>query len=209
MSNILSKLTNEQVSEFLLENPDFLLQNPALLTQLELQQHAQGATSLVHIQQRQLREHNAMLKHKIDELIEHAKENEQIYSLFSECHRQLWTNYDFKTLAVNLRNIICTNAAISECHLLKYDTKFDDLITHRLMNDGTYLGRVSQQERDLLFRPQTQSTALYLIGNSKHPVAILAFGSDDANHFEPAKDSLFVLEFVRSLQLRLLELELA
>jgi len=37
-------------------------------------------------------------------------------------------------------------------------------------------------------------------------VAILAFGSDDVNHFEPAKDSFFVLDFVRSLQLRLLEL---
>ncbi|HEA17452.1 MAG TPA: DUF484 family protein [Pseudoalteromonas prydzensis] len=207
MSNSNDKVTNEQVSEFLQQNPLFLAQNPALLAQLELQQ-AQGATSLVHIQQRQLREHNTMLKSKIDNLIKHAKENELIYSLFSECHRQLWTNYDFKTLAINLRNIICTNPAINECHLLKYDEKFAHLIEHRLQHNGVYLGRVNQQERDLLFSPATQSTALYLIGNSQHPIAILAFGSADANHFEPAKDSLFVLEFVRSLQLRLLELEL-
>ena len=135
-------------------------------------------------------------------------ENESIYRLFSQCHRQLWTNYDFKTLATNLRNIICTSPAISECHLVRYETKYDALIEHRLEETGTYLGRVSQQERDLLFAEQTQSTALYLIGNNQHPVAILAFGSLDANHFEPAKDSFFVLEFVRSLQLRLLELQL-
>ena len=132
--------------------------------------------------------------------------NELIYRLFSECHRQLWTNYDFTTLASNLRNIICTNPSINECHLVKYDKKFDDLLAHRLQDTGTYLGRVNQQERDLLFSDSTQSTALYLIGNTKHPVAILAFGSDDVNHFEPAKDSFFVLDFVRSLQLRLLEL---
>ncbi|OUS73752.1 hypothetical protein B5G52_03000 [Pseudoalteromonas sp. A601] len=204
----MSKITKQQVSDFLADNPDFLLQNPDLLTQLELQQHAQGATSLVHIQQRQLREHNTKLKAQIEQLIEQATENESIYRLFSQCHRQLWTNYDFKTLAINLRNIICTNPAISECHLVRYEAKYDALIEHRLKDTGTYLGRVSQQERDLLFAEQTQSTALYLICNNQHPVAILAFGSLDANHFEPAKDSFFVLEFVRSLQLRLLELQL-
>jgi len=204
----MNKITKQQVSDFLTENPDFLLQNPDVLAQLELQQKAQGATSLVHIQQRQLREHNTKLKAQIEQLIEQATENESIYRLFSQCHRQLWTNYDFKTLATNLRNIICTNPAISECHLVRYEAKYDGLIEHRLKDSGTYLGRVSQQERDLLFAEQTQSTALYLIGNNQHPVAILAFGSLDATHFEPAKDSFFVLEFVRSLQLRLLELQL-
>lgn len=202
----MSKQTEQQIAEYLKAHPDFLVNNPDVLVGLELHQQTEAATSLVHIQQRQLREHNTLLKNKIATLIEQAKENELIYRLFSECHRQLWTNYDFTTLASNLRNIICTNPSINECHLVKYDKKFDDLIAHRLQDTGTYLGRVNQQERDLLFSDSTQSTALYLIGNTKHPVAILAFGSDDVNHFEPAKDSFFVLDFVRSLQLRLLEL---
>ena len=202
----MSKLTEQQIAQYLTENPDFFIKQPELLADIELHQQAAGATSLVHIQQRQLREHNTFLKNKIDQLLEQAKENELIYRLFSECHRQLWTNYDFKTLAINLRNIICTNPLINECHLVKYEKKFDDLITHRLQNDGIYLGRINQQECDLLFSGSIQSPALYLIGNTAHPVAILAFGSHDVNHFEPAKDSFFVLEFVRSLQLRLLEL---
>ena len=202
----MSKQTEQQIAEYLKAHPDFIVNNPDVLAGLELHQQTEAATSLVHIQQRQLREHNTLLKNKIATLIEQAKENELIYRLFSECHRQLWTNYDFTTLASNLRNIICTNPSINECHLVKYDKKFDDLIAHRLQDTGTYLGRVNQQERDLLFSDSTQSTALYLIGNTKHPVAILAFGSHDVNHFEPAKDSFFVLDFVRSLQLRLLEL---
>ncbi|MGO2477691.1 MAG: DUF484 family protein [Pseudoalteromonas sp.] len=205
----MSQVTPQQVTEYLQQNPDFLLQNPALLTQLELQQQAQGATSLVHIQQRKLREHNTLLKNQIDTLIAQAKENELIYRLFSECHRQLWTNYDFKTLASNLRNIICTNPEVSECHLVRYEKKYDDLIAHRLADSGSYLGRANEQERELLFSKSTQSTALYLIGNNQNPVDILAFGSDNMSHFEPAKDSFFILEFVRSLQLRLLELERA
>ena len=51
----MSELTKQQVIDYLQQHPDFLINQPALLAQLELQQQVQGATSLVHIQQRQLR----------------------------------------------------------------------------------------------------------------------------------------------------------
>ncbi|MEM7150950.1 MAG: DUF484 family protein, partial [Pseudomonadota bacterium] len=131
---------------------------------------------------------------------------ELVYRLFSQCHRQLWSNYDFNTLASNLRNIICMSPTINECKLVRYDSAFEGLVKHRLSDSNHYLGRVNQQERDLLFNDDTQSTALYLIGEPTNPYAILAFGSHDENHFEPSQDNLFVLDFVRSLQIRLLEL---
>ena len=202
----MSELTKEQVAEYLARHPDFLIEQPKLLAQLELHHKTQGATSLVHIQQRQLREHNTQLKNQIHSMSEHATQNELVYRLFSQCHRQLWTNYDFNTLAANLRNIICTSPHISECRLVKYNNTFDELIEHRLSQFGHYLGRVNQQERELLFCENTQSSAIYLIGCAEKPVAILAFGSHDENHFEPAQDNLFVLDFVHALQLRLLEL---
>lgn len=60
----MSELTKQQVIDYLQQHPDFLIEQPKLLAQLELQQQVQGATSLVHIQQRQLREHNTQLKIK-------------------------------------------------------------------------------------------------------------------------------------------------
>ena len=90
--------------------------------------------------------------------------------------------------------------------MVKYNNTLDGLIEHRLSQFGHYLGRVNQQERELLFCENTQSSAIYLIGCAEKPVAILAFGSHDENHFEPAQDNLFVLDFVHALQLRLLEL---
>ena len=136
----------------------------------------------------------------------HATQNELVYRLFTQCHRQLWSNYDFNTLASNLQNIVCTSPTISDCKLIKYAPKYDGLIKHRLTSSNYYLGRIHQQECNLLFSDATQSVAIYLIGAVKKPTAILAFGSDDANHFAPEQDNLFVLDFVRSLQLRLLEL---
>jgi uncharacterized protein YigA (DUF484 family) len=202
----MSELTKQQVIDYLQQHPNFLINQPALLAQLELQQQVQGATSLVHIQQRQLREHNTQLKHQIETMTKHATQNELVYRLFSQCHRQLWSNYDFNTLASNLRNIICMSPTINECKLVRYDSAFEGLVKHRLSDSNHYLGRVNQQERDLLFNDDTQSTALYLIGEPTNPYAILAFGSHDENHFEPSQDNLFVLDFVRSLQIRLLEL---
>jgi uncharacterized protein len=202
----MSELTAAQVVAYLQQHPDFLLQHPELLAQLELQQQAPGATSLVHIQQRQLREHNTQLKNSMATMRKHAAENELVYRLFSQCHRELWGNYDFNTLASNVKNIICSSPQISACKLVKYEAKYSELVTHRLAENGYYLGRINQQERSLLFSDNIHSTAIYLIGGINKPIAILAFGSDDANHFEPAQDNLFVLDFVRSLHLRLLEL---
>jgi uncharacterized protein YigA (DUF484 family) len=136
----------------------------------------------------------------------YALQNEWVYRLFSQCHHQLWSNDNFNTLAGNLRNIICTSPTINECKLVRYDPSFDGFIKHRLSASNNYLGRVNQQERDLLFNNDTQSAAIYLIGDLQNPQAILAFGSHDENHFEPAQDNLFVLDFVRSLQIRLLAL---
>lgn len=202
----MSELTAPQVAAFLQQHPDFFIQHPELLAQLELHQQTQNATSLVHIQQRQLREHNTRLKNNIETMAKCAAENELVYRLFSQCHHELWGNDDFKTLAIKVKNIICSSPLISECKLVEYEHKYSELLAHRLTETGYYLGRVNQQERNLLFSDNIQSTAIYLIGGLNKPIAILAFGSNDANHFEPAQDNLFVLDFVRSLHLRLLKL---
>lgn len=202
----MSKLSEEQITSYLLANPDFLVKHPDALAQLELQQQAQGATSLVHIQQRQLREHNTRLKKQIDTMSKHAVQNERVYCLLSQCHRQLWRHDDFDAIAKNLHAIVCSNDDISDFKLLKYTPDFDELIEHRLSGSGYYLGRITTQERALLFRDDTQSAAIYLIGDAKQPSAILAFGSNNVNHFEPAQDNLFMLDFISALQLRLQKL---
>ena len=61
----MSKLTEQQIAEYLKAHPDFFIKNPDVLAEVELQQQTAGTTSLVHIQQRQLREHNTLLKNKI------------------------------------------------------------------------------------------------------------------------------------------------
>lgn len=40
----MSELSTEQIINYLQQHPDFLVHHPELLTQLELQQQAQGAT---------------------------------------------------------------------------------------------------------------------------------------------------------------------
>ncbi|MBQ4834097.1 DUF484 family protein [Pseudoalteromonas sp. MMG010] len=199
----MNELTPQQVAEFLQQHPDFLVQRPALLAELELQQQAKGATSLVHIQQRQLREHNTALKNKIEQLTQHAAQNELIYRLFSQCHKQLSTHSDFNALASSLSQVICSNSGIDECQLVKYSTKFDKLINHRLSNSSYYLGRMNSDEHALFFQPTTRSCAVFLIGEKTKPVAFLALGSHNENHFDPAQDTLFAMDFVHSLALRL------
>lgn len=202
----MSELTKKQVADYLAQHPDFLLAHPQLLAKLELQQKEQGATSLVHIQQRQLREHNTLLKNQIAEMSKHAVQNELVYRLLNQCHQQLWSHDDFDTIADNLHAIVCSKNDISDFKLIKYTPQYDSLIDHRLSNQGHYLGRISAQERELLFTQHTESAAIYLIKNSQQPIAILAFGSNNERHFEPTQDNLFIMDFVSALQSRLQKL---
>ena len=58
---------------------------------------------------------------------------------------------------------------------MKYTPKYDELIEHRLTHSAHYLGRINQQEWNLLFSDTTQSVAIYLIGDSKKPYRYFGF----------------------------------
>lgn len=69
----------EQVRDFLLENPDFFQRHPDLLRTLHVPHGSGDAVSLVERQVSVLRERNVDLRHRLKELTEAARDNEQLY----------------------------------------------------------------------------------------------------------------------------------
>lgn len=72
-------VTAEQVSQYLIENPDFFIQHPSILEQLQIPHAQKGSVSLVEIQSEQLRKKVRLLNYKLTQLISIAKQNEKIY----------------------------------------------------------------------------------------------------------------------------------
>ncbi|KZN63177.1 hypothetical protein N473_17255 [Pseudoalteromonas luteoviolacea CPMOR-1] len=207
MSNKSHPLTAQEVMGFLQQNPGFLLEHPYLLLDMNLHVQHQGAPNLALMQQRVLREENAKLKKQIAAMVDSARENELIFKLFSDCQRALWYCNNFQELADILADTLSQSPKISVCQLIPYDNTLEELVNRRFNKLSRYLGRLDLQEQTLLFSGfACNSVALYLLGPSDKPTAILAFASECADHFSPDNGNLFVNELVSSLQIRLKEL---
>ncbi|KID55596.1 hypothetical protein JF50_20635 [Pseudoalteromonas luteoviolacea] len=207
MSNKSHPLTAQEVMDYLQKNPGFMLEHPYLLLDMNLHVQHQGAPNLALMQQRVLREENAKLKKQIAAMVDSARENELIFKLFSDCQRALWYCNNFQELADILADTLSQSPKISVCQLIPYDNTLEELVSRRLNKLSRYLGRLDLQEQTLLFSGfACNSVALYLLGPSDKPTAILAFASECADHFSPDNGNLFVNELVSSLQIRLKEL---
>ncbi|AZZ96646.1 DUF484 family protein [Pseudoalteromonas sp. R3] len=210
MSSNAGSVTHQQVQDFLHHNPEFLLQHPYLLLELNLYNDSQGAPNLALLQQRTLRERNQQLEKQIAQMVAHANENEQIYRLFSECQRRLWQCQDVSSLGDLLSHELTQLPKVSHCQLINLQEDNEQvsavsaLQSSRLRGSSCYQGRLSQAERaGLLEDAQCQSFALYTLGDSETPKAMLLFASYCADHFAPGNGDLFVSELVTSLTLRL------
>ena len=71
-----------RVIRFLQQNPEILMQYADVFSQLSIPHLTGGATSLVERQLKLLREENASLKTKIEELVSIARENEELNQRF-------------------------------------------------------------------------------------------------------------------------------
>ena len=67
---------------FLQKNPEVLMQYPEIFSQLAIPHLTGGATSLVERQLKMLRDENAALKSRIEELVGIARENEELNQRF-------------------------------------------------------------------------------------------------------------------------------
>ncbi|CCQ11384.1 Protein of unknown function DUF484 [Pseudoalteromonas luteoviolacea B = ATCC 29581] len=205
----LQELEEHQVAAYLSRHPDFFRRHPYLLLDLELHGESSGLPNLALQQQRLLREHNTELKKQFAKMVKTAKDNEKVFHVFSTCQRALWQVNSLEKINQVVKHHLLNVPSICACELLEFELRFTAFVANRLGRRGYYLGRLSKEEQ-ALFWPQTdaQSVALYLLGDSEKPTAILALASRDADHFSPENDNLFMNEFLQSLLLRVDELSL-
>ena len=71
-----------KVIEYLQKNPELLMAYPEIFSELSIPHHTEGATSLVERQLKLLRKDNKKLKKNLDELINIARENEELNQRF-------------------------------------------------------------------------------------------------------------------------------
>lgn len=194
--------TAEEVAAYLKDNPDFFSNYPELLTEITVPHRPGGAVSLVERQLKALREQNEQTRKRLRELVEIARQNEE---LAHRMHHLVLTLIDagapdavFKTLYDNLkRNFSADRAAVrlfagpaagavaGEEFVgrgAEAETLFESLIDKRLPVSGPLEAR----QQAFLFGEQCVDVASAVLvplrGN--HWGGVMAIGSRNPDRFQ-------------------------
>jgi hypothetical protein len=195
-----SLLQDELVYQYLLEHPAFFQHHPELLNRLRLPHAQRGAVSLVERQLEMQRERIRGLEEDITRLMSVARQNEHIFFALNQLHIDLLSARQRTDITIALSAFANKMPQVHACTLLDFNHEamgehFSGLqlvLQHRLQHRSYYFGRLNKDEMATLFPPAIHSVALLLISQVDKPLALLAFGSELDDHFQPSMDTLFL-----------------
>lgn len=171
-------ITEDMLAEYLENHPDFFNKYPALISELKIPHEHGGAVSLVERQVAVLREQNQQTKKRLHELIEIARQNEE---LARRMHKLALTLMDaaepkevFKTIYDNLKKNFHADRAVVR---LFADPAFVDSFP-----TDEFAGKDSQEQS--LFKSIIEKR-MPLSGRLKHQQQVFLFG-DDGNDITSA-----------------------
>ena len=193
-------LHDQFVYQYLLEHPAFFQHHPELLNRLRLPHAQRGAVSLVERQLEMQRERIRGMEEDITRLMSIARQNEHIFFALNQLHLDLLSARQRTDITIALSTFANRMPHVHACTLLDFNHEamgdnFSGLqlvLQHRLQHRSYYFGRLNKDEMATLFTPNIHSVALLLISQVDKPLALLAFGSEQDDHFQPEMDKLFV-----------------
>ena len=203
-----TRSTEEIVTRYLRQNPDFLEKQPALLKHLELS-HASGpAISLIERQVQYLRQQNEALEQQHNQLIQIASENEKLMSrlhhltlelmsigdlpsFFDLLSKALLTEFKADILNITLFELKIEAGPKTPLFHVRHDDPDFQQFQENLDKGHSVCGRLNRNKRDFLFGTRAQWVqSMVLVPMGKD--GMLAIGSSDPARFYPGMGTIFL-----------------
>ena len=195
-------LTQQEVSDFLLSNPDFFIENPEIRRAIQVPHVSGEAVSLVEKQLSLLREQNKKTQKQLHDLIEVARQNEELArrmhllsltlmdaaepkDIFETLYENLKENFKVDHVAVRLfadPAFVDTYAGPEFAGVdIPEQGLFDSLISKRIPISG----KLKRQQQVFLFDDDGDDIASAVIVplHGKAWVGVLSIASKDLNRF--------------------------
>ena len=215
-----AELATDEVLAYLGRHPDFFLQHEDILCELELPHRAGAAVSLVERQVSLLRERNIESRQRLSRLLEHARDNDELFTKTRQLILALLEASTLEQLSQTLVQSIRREFGVEHCHLLlvtdhgscwseggeSIPRDAAEATLKSMFRPGKpIVGPLRPQERELLFAADAEavhSAVVVPIGVGT-PSALLVAGSSDARRFHGEMGTLF-MEFIGDALQRLL-----
>lgn len=198
-------LTDDQIIAYLQADPDFFQRHPQILSELNLPHESGNAVSLIERQVAILRERNMQMRRRMNELVQAAKDNDELFEKTRTLTLELLSVEGWQELNEVLATYVLTdfNADFVCCHVDCAQIYLDHLHSHdgELPHENFVSGKrpvctiLRSEELRRLFPVQEHNddgsaviAPLYWEGGS----GALAIGSRDPSRFSSDMDTLFV-----------------
>ena len=205
-----NELSTADVVSYLRNHPEFFIEQEDLLADLSLPHESGKAISLLERQVTILRERGIYAREKLNNLLENARNNDQLFDTTRNLVLALLRSKNVTEIAEVTQDQLSNHANIDACELIliehpglrvsnavrteslsKLKQNFNDVF--RLKR--THCGAVTQEQLEYLFPSNSsniRSTALCPVINNSEVFALLAFGNQSDNYFNIHLDTIFL-----------------
>jgi uncharacterized protein len=204
-----SRLSAEQVCEYLQEHPDFFVHNKRLLADMNLPHESGPAISLVERQVSVLRERNMDMRHRLSKLLDNARENDKLFDKTKRLVLALVEGNDLGDIVDALFYSFDKDYEIHYTSLLFFghedkipssQAKIVNLAEAKenigplLKNNRAMCGTLGEEELQFLFGKQAQHIGSVATVPLVHGTAfgLLAIGNRDPHYYRSSMGTLFL-----------------
>jgi uncharacterized protein YigA (DUF484 family) len=208
-----NELSAQDVASYLKTNPEFFIEQEDLLADLSLPHESGKAISLLERQVTILRDRGVDARQKLNNLLENARNNDQLFDTTRNLVLALLRAKDITEIADVAQDQLSNHTNIDSCEVILVDrkglkvaesvrTESKDILKKQFADvfrlKRTHCGAISEEQTQYLFPVQgnsINSTALCPVISNADVLALIAFGNQADNYFNVNLDTLF-LDFI-------------
>ena len=202
------KLDTKDIELYLLENTDFFLSRESLVSELSFKHDAEGATSLLEMQVRKLRDEQSRLMDMLSGFVSTGKENEELFFKSKNLTLSLITSKNFDEVKKTVESFFEKNFEIDSCILEALsDPELQELESKTglgMSKDVIHMGPLSKEKMDAFFSSDSVKSAVISVMKLKKGFALLKMGSNEPTKYLGDGDTTFI-EYIRDIIVRVLE----
>ena len=202
------KIDAKEVELYLLENTDFFLTRESLVSELSFKHDSDGATSLLEMQIRKLRDEQSRLNDMLSGFLSTGKENEELFFKSKDLTLALITAKDFVALKKLVEEFFTKNFKVDSCILeVLSDSQLKALENETKMGmnkNAIHMGPLSKEKMTAFFETDLIKSAVISVMKFENNFGLLKIGSNDPTKYLGDGDTAFI-EYIRDIIIKVLE----
>ena len=202
------KIDAKEVELYLLENTDFFLTRESLVSELSFKHDSDGATSLLEMQIRKLRDEQSRLNDMLSGFLSTGKENEELFFKSKDLTLALITAKDFAAVKKLVEEFFTKNFKVDSCILeVLSDSQLKALENETKMGmnkNAIHMGPLSKEKMTAFFETDLIKSAVINVMKFENNFGLLKIGSNDPTKYLGDGDTAFI-EYIRDIIIKVLE----